>query len=768
MKKLILFAFSIVLLVSLVAPASAGPATGQAMADIIVLAEGSTDALVAHIESLGGTVRFQYRNVPAVAATIPAGTLGQVSGFAGVKTVHKDQMVSLPKDMARHRGFPMSNALRPAAGVEVRAVDPAAIDLGSLPQGYANFLYTGAETVWEETGAGAGTIVAVIDSGVVPNACLAHAIIGAPGFSDGYNATDDGIPATDPGNHWHGTIVGGVIASACVLNFTGAEDDPFYLAQQPYLGWPADYVPVFGQAPGAQLYPVKVFRADDEPVPISTILDGFDHVLTLKKEGLLDVDIVNLSAGWPTGWDGRGPYDVFMEQMVEAGILVVAAAANSGPTPNSVASPATSFDVLSVGALDYAASSRVFYEFAGFVWGLDGDPETYDPVSGMGLVMRPTDETRVIEFSSRGPLSDGRFGPEIVALGIWNFHQLPNGYFDWFMGTSFSSPTVAGGAALLNAYWEGMGNETDPVALENALLLGADPNVVGASWQDINDQGYGALDVPAALDHLASGNVRLRPAKKVGELAANVLGPAVPGKVETWKSKTITLAPGEVFNAVFEITAATSRVTIRVTDIDTPDNSGWSTWPNSLVVHLAGGKRTATYHPLVVWYPQNGNDQFEIVVEDGLWTFAGEPWHYEPMQPGLMKLSFVGDWVAESPVSFKVHIKRENRAEPLENRIANGVIKNGDALFIPVQVPEGASLATFDLTWHRDWSMFPTSDIDMFVYDPNWNLASVESITMNAPERAVIDNPMPGEWLVVLDGYLIYKPDNWDLFLNLE
>ncbi|MCL7455419.1 MAG: S8 family serine peptidase, partial [Anaerolineae bacterium] len=767
-KKLILFAFSIVLLVGLVAPASAGPATGQATADVIVLAEGSTDALVAHIESLGGTVRLQYRNVPAVAATIPAGTLGQVSGFAGVLSVHKDLLVSLPKDMGTNRGYPASHAVQPAAGVEVRAVDPAAIDLGALPQGYANFQHTGAYDVWGETGMGDGSIVAVIDTGVVPNTCLEHAIIGAPGYPEGYNASGDGLSATDPANHWHGTIVGGVIASYCYLDFTGAEMDPLYLAQQPYLGWPVDFVPVFGQAPGAELYPVKVFPADGSSVPISTVLAGFDHVLTLKNEGLLEVDIVNLSAGWPTGWDGRGPYDVFMEKMVEAGILVVAAAANSGPIPNSVASPATSFDVLSVGALDYAASSRVFYEFAGFIWGLDGDPETDDPVSGMGLVMRPTDETRVIEFSSRGPLSDGRFGPEIVALGIWNFHQLPNGYFDWFMGTSFSSPTVAGGAALLNAYWEGLGYETDPVALENALLLGADPEVVGASWQDINDQGYGALDVPAALDHLASGDVKLKPAAKVGELAANVLGPAVPGKREVWNSDTITLAPGEVFNAVWEISDATSKVTIQVRNIDTPDNSGWATWPNSLVVHLAGGKRTATYHPLVVWFPHLWGKQFDIVVEDGPWTLAGGPWHYEPMQPGLMKLSFVGDWVAESPVSFKVHIMRENYAEPLENRVANGVIKNGDALFIPVQVPEGASRATFDLTWHRDWSMFPTSDIDMWVLDPDWNLASVESITMNAPERAVIDNPMPGEWMVVLDGYLIYKPDNWDLFVNIE
>ena len=44
-------------------------------------------------------------------------------------------------------------------------------------------------------------------------------------------------------------------------------------------------------------------------------------------------------------------------------------AGNDGPIPNSVGSPATSFSALSVGALDYAPSSRTLYEYGGLTAG---------------------------------------------------------------------------------------------------------------------------------------------------------------------------------------------------------------------------------------------------------------------------------------------------------------------------------------------------------------------------------------------------------------
>jgi hypothetical protein len=140
------------------------------------------------------------------------------------------------------------------------------------------------------------------------------------------------------------------------------------------------------------------------------------------------------------------------------------------------------------------------------------------------------------------------------------------------------------------------------------------------------------------------------------------------------------------------------------------------------------------------------------------------------MEPGLMKFSLVGDYSNESPVSFKLRIVRENLREPLDvkNRIGNGVIMMGDAYVFPVEIPEGTTTATFDLVWNRDWASFPTSDIDMIIYDPNFALASVDGATANAPERAIINMPMAGTWYVMVDGYEVNKSDNFDLYLNLE
>ncbi len=763
MKRLIFISMLVVLMAGLWVPSLAAKGDVGLASDVVILAEGSTAALVAHIQSLGGTVKFQYRNVSAVAASVPADKLWAVASFPGVTNLEKDVMVYLADEPASGMkgAHPMSYVAEAVDGVAIRALDATTANLAALPDGYANFVYTGALFAWEDTLAGEGSIVAVVDTGTVPNTCLGDAVIGAPGFPDGYNSSGDGIPATSPQNHWHGTHVGGVIASSCALDFTAAPTHPIYLAVQEYLGWPVDFVPIVGQAPAAKLYPVKVFPSSGAGVPESIILDGLDHVLTLKREGLLDVDIVNLSAGGPSLWDGRDVYDRFIEELARAGILFVTSAGNEGPIPNSVGSPATSFAGMSVGALDYASASRTFYEYLGLaVW--PGAP-------GQGLIMRPTDETRVVNYSSRGPLSDGRLGPEIVALGHWNFHEGPNGELRWAGGTSFSSPTVAGGAALLNAYWESLGYETAPVALENALLLGANPYLVSPTWQGINDQGHGALDVPSALDHLMNGDLELESAQKVGQLTANVLGKPVKGKVQSWESESITLGASEPFNAVFEIGPSTSKVMIEVFDIATPNNSAVAFWPNALEVHLQSAKRTSVSHPVgVYWYPFNYGSSFDIVVEDGPWTFAGNPWGYMPMEPGLMKLSLIGDYSNEAPVSFKVRLTRENYREPLGNRIANGNIKTDDMTVVPVQIPEGASLATFDLTWHRDWSKFPTADVDMLILDPDFALASIGGATMNAPERAVITAPSAGTWYVLILGYSVNHPDNFDLYLDIE
>ena len=758
----------LVLFVGLWTPPVALAGGGGETVDLLIQTTGSVDALVDFVTSIGGTINFRYENVPVVAVSIPADQVQALSEFPGVALVEKDEMVYLPDDVGDDV-HPLAYTVEALDGVDLEAIEPFSIDVEALPEGYANFQYTRAFSIWPMTDFGMGTVVAVVDTGVAPNVCLSHAVIGAPGFPDGYNATGDGVPATDPSNHWHGTHVAGVIASACALRFSDPTD-PLYQAISAYLPWWPNFVPIFGQAPGANIYPVKVFPQDGSGVPTSVILDGLDHVLTLKKSGLLDIDIVNMSLGGPTFFDGRDTFDLFIRELKKAHIFVVTSAGNEGPIPNSVGSPATSYDSLSVGALDYATSSRVLYEYLGLTRGADGVPFNGDEGPGMGMVMRPTDETRVANFSSRGPLSDGRGGPDISALGLWNFHAGPQNELRWAGGTSFAAPTVAGVAALLNAYWENVeGRETNPLVLRAALLKGADPDEVAEPWRDFNDQGWGAVDAPHALRILKEKSWGYVPIVNAGRLRANVLPRPRRGQVDVWESDVITLNPSESFDAVFEVNRYTSRVVVEVFDITTPDNSGYAYWPNALEVHLQSAKRTAWQHPVeVYWYPFWYGDSFDIVVEDGPWTFWGIPWTYQPMEPGLMKLSLIGDFSNEAPVRFRVRITRENFRQPLRNPVASGHIEMGDVFLIPVEIPDGVTTATFDLTWRRDWSRYPTSDIDMWIFDPAFNLASWQGVSGNAPERAVIENPEAGTWWVYIEGYEMYLPDRYSLYLTLR
>ncbi len=139
-------------------------------------------------------------------------------------------------------------------------------------------------------------------------------------------------------------------------------------------------------------------------------------------------------------------------------------------------------------------------------------------------VLKPEDR---VTFSSIGPRFDGALKPDVMAPGhdtaardggVQSFLILPNSNgsssascaYQYTSGTSFSSPTITGAAALVHQYFEegrygGQTPITDPsAALMKAMLINGGHRLTGANLgngQYPNDyQGWGEPNLSDVLD----------------------------------------------------------------------------------------------------------------------------------------------------------------------------------------------------------------------------------------------------------------------------
>ncbi len=227
-------------------------------------------------------------------------------------------------------------------------------------------------------------------------------------------------------------------------------------------------------------------------------------------------------------------------------------AGNSGPDSGSTGSPANSKNGISVGAVGHGSS------------------------------------TSVAAFSSRGPTSDGRIKPDVVApgqsilsaLGDTN-HASDNCQTRTLSGTSMSCPTAAGTTALLRQYFAdgfyptGASHTEDrlnpsatlvkAVLLNGSLPLGVDPGFGNFSY------GWGRLFLDGNL-YFAGDARKLRvwnPANGQGMRTGDV------------QQYTVTVAAGEEFRATLVWTdpeGTLGAATTLVNDLDLTVTDGTNTW----------------------------------------------------------------------------------------------------------------------------------------------------------------------------------------------
>ncbi len=106
------------------------------------------------------------------------------------------------------------------------------------------------------------------------------------------------------------------------------------------------------------------------------------------------------------------------------------------------------------GVLSFTASGN-----EGSYWGTGkGGIQTPADAFNIIAVGAVDSQNKMASFSSRGPTSDGRIKPEIVAMGQNNYIAQGGGSYSYGDGTSFATPIAAGIGALLKSCWPNLTN----------------------------------------------------------------------------------------------------------------------------------------------------------------------------------------------------------------------------------------------------------------------------------------------------------------------
>jgi serine protease AprX len=257
----------------------------------------------------------------------------------------------------------------------------------------------GAPRVWNELRFdGSGIRVAVIDTGIdATHPDLPYGskvvqnikIIGDDDTARGVNVTVEDQQNTDL-TSGHGTHV-----SATVAGLGRATSDGY-----------------IGVAPGAQLVGVGT----GDVIFIFTALSGFDWIMEHQAE--YQIRIISNSWGTSGPFDPENPVNVASKAAVDAGMVVLFAAGNSGPGSNTL-NP---------------------YSVAPWV---------------IGVAAGNKDGQTLADFSSRGIYGDDLYQPTITAPGVdivsaaATTHAVDGTYYVSMDGTSMATPHVAGVAALM-------------------------------------------------------------------------------------------------------------------------------------------------------------------------------------------------------------------------------------------------------------------------------------------------------------------------------
>ncbi len=545
-------------------------------------------------------------------------------------------------------------------------------------------------------------------------------------------------------------------------------------------------IPMVAPAPAAKIYALKTFPADGSGAPSSRVIAAMDRVLTLKKNfkhgvsttpiagdgseedpfvyEALDIKVVNMSLGGVTLFATQDVEDILTEKMLAEDIVVVISAGNEGFGAMTIGSPATSLGALTVGAANSPVHERVLRELQSGV--------------GEGIKFRPSQEVLMASFSSRGPTPDGRVGIDIVANGMASFVQSTDGSIALVSGTSFSSPSVAGAAALLI----GAVPHASARQIKAALIESANSDLV-ANASPI-DQGNGFLDIPAALNWLTANtsqtpdddddhdddpntlnkkqfSIKHEEDDDDDDIGNNKLVSNKNQKIATILEKSgfsvvkfhgdeiivdqLQVMPGQVKQFFVPSNANTQSILVNI---------------NNIQAQLPPEQQNVIF----------GDDLFVTIIDaptsidnTHLRDFFSEDVSIEILSPqeGVLRIAVMGDWTNIGMVSANISFAR--KTIPLPSPIANRRLQDKQLHRYSLAIDATITFAQFSLYWQQNWAYFPTHDLDLVLVDPNGEVW-LDGATLASPEMIRIENPMVGEWTLIVDGFQLHEmQDQYEL-----
>ena len=276
---------------------------------------------------------------------------------------------------------------------------------------------------------------------------------------DPLDCAGDGADAVRRISGGHGTHVAS-IAAGYGVDAAGRTYRGLYSGSVSY----ADFLVAPGVAPGASLVALKVFGCRGTTTFLTRAID---YAIDPNGDGNTDdrlVDVLNISLGSPFGGESD-PDVVAINRAVDAGVVVVVAAGDTGGTFYAVNSPSSAGKAIAVGASVDAGRDPSLL------------PDSLDLLT------------------SRGPQRSRQLKPDLVAPGVaLRSAAVGSGIGALALsGTSIATPQVAGAAALLRQLRPSWSPAQIKAALMNAAAPTRDaagnlypPSLAGAGRLDIS------------------------------------------------------------------------------------------------------------------------------------------------------------------------------------------------------------------------------------------------------------------------------------------